>query len=540
MDDMIVVLDENLMIQMVNKRWHSFLDNYHLKVENDGVKLPYYEICGQIHHQDQNAIIENIVKIKKGVLANFETEFQFDNPGSTILWWQISGRKYTFNDQMFILIQYRDISRRKTTEDELQIVSEAFRFSPIGLMINDIHGVIKYVNPMFEKITGYQLNELLNKNVVDSGINLDILAKIGQDVIHGKIWESTLLQNRNNGEKYWANIIVAPLFNENKWVTHFINVISDVTMEKKLNEELNRLASFPDQNRDVIIEVNDKGKITFVNNTAKKRFPDLMRKGISHPLLSDFYSYKTPMEQDSISNLSRAIQLDFETFEQYVHYDFGKKFLRLYFHDISDYRYSTIALKKAIRDAENANKAKSEFLANISHEIRTPLNAIIGFSELLAGQDHDSTDLKYISAIQSSGKNLLSIINDILDLSKVDAGKMELQVEPLNLNTLFHETADIFRLQIDEKGLILDIQTDPAIPERLYLDYLRLKQILFNLLGNAIKFTHEGGIRLAGEIAEINYQENICCLLLSVSDDGIGIREDQKQQIFEAFHQQSG
>lgn len=143
-----------------------------------------------------------------------------------------------------------------------------------------------------------------------------------------------------------------------------------------------------------------------------------------------------------------------------------------------------------------ANKAKSEFLANMSHEIRTPMNAVLGYAELLGFMLEDSTQRNYIESIKSSGRSLLTLINDILDLSKIEAGKLELQFEYVNSQSFFSEFERIFSLRLSEKGLKFILEISSGTPAGIYIDDARLRQIILNLIGNAVKFTERGSIKL--------------------------------------------
>ncbi|MCP5054658.1 MAG: response regulator [bacterium] len=188
--------------------------------------------------------------------------------------------------------------------------------------------------------------------------------------------------------------------------------------------------------------------------------------------------------------------------------------------------------------AEAASQSKSEFLANMSHEIRTPMNAIMGFSELLVKQVTDPKHKEYLKTVTSSGQTLLSLLNDILDLSKIEAGKIDIKYRPVSLHFVFEDMKGMFTPQIKQKELSFALEIGPHLPDELLMDEVRVRQILFNLLGNAVKFTSSGYIKLSVHNSSIPEDQSKLRLVFTIEDTGIGIPKDQQGLIFDVFRQQ--
>lgn len=200
----------------------------------------------------------------------------------------------------------------------------------------------------------------------------------------------------------------------------------------------------------------------------------------------------------------------------------------------------TKELVEAKEKAEESGRIKEEFLANMSHEIRTPMNAVLGFTDLLYEGVKEPKYLDYIRSIKKSGKQLLQIINDILEISKVQAGKLNIELKPVNPYALFKDLQSTFKMKIDEKNIEFIIDIDQNLPKCILLDEVRVRQILFNLLGNAVKFTNKGFIKISATKIYHEQDKSVLDFIITIQDSGIGIPKEQQEKIFFSFTQQDG
>ena len=209
-------------------------------------------------------------------------------------------------------------------------------------------------------------------------------------------------------------------------------------------------------------------------------------------------------------------------------------------------RAAKLEAERLAREAEAASRTKSEFLANMSHEIRTPMNAVIGYSDLLSNSVTDPQQRNYLDAIRAGSRSLLMLINDILDLSRIEAGKMRLDYSPVSVRRLLDDVRHIFDLRAREQGITLEVSVGSDMPVAMMLDETRFRQVLFNLVGNAIKFTHDGGVTVRATVLPVQGETEKApehqsyWLTVKVTDSGIGIPSDQRDRIFDAFEQQEG
>ena len=202
--------------------------------------------------------------------------------------------------------------------------------------------------------------------------------------------------------------------------------------------------------------------------------------------------------------------------------------------DVTERRQREANLADARAAAENATKAKSAFLANMSHEIRTPMNGVMGFTELLAGTPLDEEQRRFVAMIAESGRSMMQLLNDILDVSKIDAGQMRLAAEPVDIRHKMRSVVSLMEPAAAAKGISISSMIDDALPSLIVGDDLRLRQVLLNLVGNAVKFTQQGRVMIAATKAVDDAGPS---LRIEVQDTGIGIPADRLEAVFEKFSQ---
>lgn len=335
----------------------------------------------------------------------------------------------------------------------------------------------------------------------------------------------------------------------NNFLNEAVNKLKKKYEEQR--EELELMSEMIEQADDSIIQTDTEGYIEYVNQSAEKLFgwsraelygkkPDIfnaedneeeIQKEIYQTLAAGESYERTLLNQRKDGSTFwcqiKMVAITNESGLPYAYTSIQR--------DVSDRIQREEELKKAKQEAEAANKAKSEFLTNMSHEIRTPLNAVIGFSELLEEIVEGQKEQNYLDSIKTAGNNLLVLINDILDLSKIEAGEFQLEYNYFDLKELLKEMEQMFSHRINEQGLSFMVDLVDEIP-LLNLDEQRMRQIIINLIGNAVKFTEEGYIKIKVAIEKDTEKLD---LYLRVIDTGIGIPKDKQAEIFSSFRQQN-
>ncbi len=459
---------------------------------------------------------------------------------------------------------------------ELQIAKEASENSESQLrsitnsahdaiLMMDHQGYISYWNPAAAQILGYSTDEALGRNLHallcperymdDYRAAFAEFQQSGFGNAVGKTLE--LSARRKDGQEIAIALSLSAVFLNGTW--NAVGLLRDITEQKRINASLRMLSAAVEHSPVSIIITDRDGHIEYVNpktcqmtgytfEELRGQNPRIM-KGPTHP--PEFYKnlwetilsgrewygeFHNRRKDGSLVWVMASISPILDEKGVITHFVGVREEIQKQ-KQLQEELSNIAQLEKVARDrAEQANRAKSEFLAGMSHEIRTPLNAVIGMSDLLAETSLDAEQSGYLSVIHSAGETLQGLIDDILDLSKIEAGMLRLDSTPFNLRESVRQLTDIISLKASMKGVSFSSAVSADIPDWLMGDSLRLRQVLINLVGNAVKFTDSGG-NVSLEVEPVRCSDTDVLIKFTVTDTGIGIAPEKLGTIFDNFSQ---
>jgi PAS domain S-box-containing protein len=506
----------------------------------------------------------NIETKEKEFIKAFETKFR--TPTGKEIWLEFSGKKIKslLNEEENNLWIIRNVTSEKQKEviikEDSSGFAKIFEEGHLGVAVVGTNQKILKTNSAFSELLGYSELDLYKLSLTDLSHPDDLMRK-SDDM--GKVYNGTVPSFskekrliRKDGTTIWTNFVASLYAAKNGTDAQVMVMIEDITSKKKFEYELKQVntnvTSLIESTNDAICSIDFNHKIIVVNLPFINKFYEQhkinLRKGM------DFLQSLPPdkralwkqqhdqaMKGDKINHEEIITSIDgtkkyFETSLHPIISESGLISGITYFsRDVSMRKEFEGELQKAKEEAERTATSKSQFLATMSHEIRTPLNGLIGMLDLLKTTKLDFKQSEYVDTIQLSGEALLQIINNILDYSKIESDKMEIDSYPFELKKCIEETYDMLYYKAQEKNIDLLYNIEQDIPSVVIGDKTRLRQVLINLVGNAIKFTKEGHIIIS--ISKTNNDGNIIELQFSVKDTGIGITPEQTERLFKDFSQ---
>ncbi|MEW4368332.1 PAS domain S-box protein [Paenibacillus kandeliae] len=524
-----------------------------------------------VHPEDRDKLRAYVEHIRKLDSHHSDTlVFRYRHKNGNYVWFETLSR-YMYNEQenryTYTAVS-RDITERKYLEMVLRDSEHRYRSlfenNPSGVCAVDLDGHFLSVNSSLEELTGYSRHELIGMQVFSFFGKSDTrkiryhadLARQGVP----QMYEVNIL--RKDGSIFSADVVNVPILSDTK-VIGLYGIVTETTELKRYIHMIEKLgnerALILDSVSEGIFSVDADGRGIFINRTGAEMLGlnmhqlDEQEQAGQPEWHKGYYNFDVLNEQSPIIQAIRQGTPNLEQETVFWKSD-GSSFLAAYrvtpvyeqgeqrgavivFRDITDQK----EILRAKESAERADRAKSEFLSVMSHELRTPMNGIIGMTGLLADTELDEQQHSYLDIVMNSSETLLQLLNEILDFSKVEAGMLTLEPEPFDIAVMLDHVAELFLLRATEKQNVLTVTIDPSIPDLLLGDEGRIRQILINLVGNAVKFTDQGQIAvsvrpLSREEGQTSCQTDIW-LEFAVSDTGIGIAAEQQHLLFQPFSQ---
>ena len=447
--------------------------------------------------------------------------------------------------------QERTAAALRESEERFRL---AFENASVAICLVDPTGRITRVNHRMCEIFGYRAEELTGMTVNDISCPEDVQKspEFIRKALAGEVTVGEFEKRyfRKNGEILWGRVISALARDPMGRPLYFISHIEDITERKAAADALRasheRFAAVMDGIRGLMyVSDLETYEVLFANRALRQEFGDVegkicwqaLQEGqdgpcgfCTNPKLLNESGNPVGIVHWELQNSRNGRWYQVE--DQAIPWVDGRMVRMCFATDITELKRAEAEIKRARDAAEAANQAKSRFLANLSHEIRTPMNAILGFGDLLLSREADPEKRVHLQTLRESGQALLNLLNDLLDLSRIEAGRFELRPEWVPLPGMLEDIRRLFRPEAERKSLTLTLDA-PELPETpLWLDPVRFRQILVNLVGNALKYTRAGEIciRARGAAAE-----NRCRLSVEVADTGVGIPDEAVGAVFEAF-----
>ncbi|MBB3992123.1 PAS domain S-box protein [Croceicoccus naphthovorans] len=505
----------------------------------------------------------DLQRLRSGSIATSSTEMSFEHPDGRTRHVELHMRLTEGGDAVIgrmLDVSERATDRRALADSERQFETLA-ALAPAGLFRTDPSGMCTWVNAAWEESTGLKPDQWRGKGWAD-GIHPDDFDRVYYDwqasVAERRRFESEFRWRRPDGVVVWVRSAAAPQFDAEGALVGFIGINMDVTSSREAEAELaerdRRIKTITDNVRDALFMIAPDGSCSYASPYAGTMFAVPPETLIGRDLAALFGRAAAQAMTRRLGALwkgfesSCALQIQLDEpdgrwldgkFSLVRRDDQGRPdAIVASIRDVTEAKRLEADLTEARRKAEHAAQAKAGFLANMSHEIRTPMNGVIGFTDLLLQSELSETQRRHAQLIADSGKAMMGLLNDILDMSKIDSGKLVIAPAPVDLRAKIATCVSLLQPVASRDGIALSSDVHSNVPDRLIGDPLRLRQILLNLIGNAVKFTERGEVAVKARVRPAG--DGSEWLSIAVSDTGIGIAPERLQDIFEPFKQADG
>ncbi|WP_461789359.1 PAS domain S-box protein [Pedobacter sp.] len=504
------------------------------------------------YREDVPRIIKYIEDGLKNGQKLFSLDFRVIDKNKNIKWlsWSMASK----GDRWFS--HGRDITEKKRIDTELLHLSLVASKVNNGVVISDEHNRVSWANDAFTSITGFTLEDIQGKPLGDliRGPETDwsVIENARKLIKDKKSFTVDILAYRKDRSKIWLSIYSTIVLSPQGGVETEIEIIIDITDKKNAEQELEVLSTVASKTNTGVSICNQNGEITWVNEALEKLIgysaKELYGKKLGDVLSTAETDRKVVLDARNASERKKSFSIEvlaqkknnnkiwLSVANTPILNDKGivERYIEL-IADITERKQVEKGILLAKEQALQLSEAKEMFLSVMSHEIRTPLNAIIGMTHLLLENNPKPSQIDDLNILKFSGENLLNIINDVLDFTKIETGNLHLEFSPVNLQVLCNDIISSLYVSANKQFNQLQFNFDKNIPELILADKTRLYQILMNLLGNAIKFTDHGLVELT--VGVVNETANQISVKFEVKDNGIGIPSDKKEYIFETFTQ---
>jgi len=510
--------------------------------------------------------IEDLTQMAQGIKLDVAHYFGITSKGNRIRFESI-GKIIDYNGVKADIISVRDITAKKQAEEALQKSEEKYRaiFENVQDVFfqTDLSGTICEISPSIKHFSDFNRDEVIGTPVSDLYYYPDEREILMHAILkNGELRDYELRLRTTHNKMMYVSLNATLVTDANGNPTHIDGALRDITERKLAEEKVRKIGdhyqAIIENAPDGIVLLNEMGDFRYISPAGKKMFGYDIEEEINGNPAEYTHPDDLPMV---LSNLGRL--MSDPSYIPTMQYRFGGKngnwiwiestmrnlladtnveSIVINFRDITDRKQAEEELLKAKEKAEESDRLKSAFLANMSHEIRTPMNGILGFADLLKEPDLTGEErYEYIEIIERSGARMISIINDIIDISKIESGQMKLTVSETNLNEQLDFIYDFFRPEAEKKGLMISCQKIvPFQNAVIHTDHDKVNAVFINLVKNAIKFTKTGFIEFGHATVETGHALSLQqpkFLLFFVKDTGLGVRSDQKDFIFERFRQ---